>query len=165
MSQIRNPIGESRAVDRMAQEAIEEARIVLPGIQALFGFQLIAAFTERFRQLTGGEQLLHYAAFVLVAIAITLIMTPVAYHRLVERDSVSPFFIRLASWLIAATMVPLMLALAFEVFIIGNLVLSAPITSFVVAAALFLLFSSLWFGFPLAMRRRRDSTRNASDLD
>jgi hypothetical protein len=29
--------------ERRAMAAIEEARIVLPGIQALFGFQLIAA--------------------------------------------------------------------------------------------------------------------------
>jgi hypothetical protein len=31
--------------------------VVLPGIQALFGFQLIAVFNERFRQLSEGEQL------------------------------------------------------------------------------------------------------------
>jgi hypothetical protein len=30
--------------------AIEEARMVLSGTQALFGFQLIAAFNERFQQ-------------------------------------------------------------------------------------------------------------------
>ena len=35
----------------MAREAIEEARMVLPGIQALFGFQFITVFNERFRQL------------------------------------------------------------------------------------------------------------------
>ena len=33
-------------VEKMAQEAIEEARMVLPGIQALFGFQLIAVFNN-----------------------------------------------------------------------------------------------------------------------
>jgi hypothetical protein len=30
--------------DKTGREAIEEARMVLPGIQALFGFQLIAVF-------------------------------------------------------------------------------------------------------------------------
>jgi hypothetical protein len=28
--------------EKIAQEAIDEGRVVLPGIQALFGFQLIA---------------------------------------------------------------------------------------------------------------------------
>src|SRR5690242_18672888 len=53
-------------VEKMAQEAIEEARMVLPGIQALFGFQLIAVFNERFRQLPQFEQTLHYAALIMV---------------------------------------------------------------------------------------------------
>ena len=74
--------------------------MVLPGIQALFGFQLIAAFNETFRQLEPQEQILHFVALVLVAIAIAIIMTPAAYNRLVERGSLSDFFVRLASWLV-----------------------------------------------------------------
>ncbi|TPV98900.1 MAG: hypothetical protein USCAAHI_01656 [Beijerinckiaceae bacterium] len=62
----------------MARGTIEEARVVLPGIQDLFGFQLIAVFNERFRQLSEGEQLIHLTAIMLVAIAIALIMTPAA---------------------------------------------------------------------------------------
>jgi hypothetical protein len=42
------------------QADIEEARMVLPGIQALFGFQLIAVFNERFKELTKDEQLIHF---------------------------------------------------------------------------------------------------------
>ena len=157
MTRRANVHKENGTVEKMAQEAIEEARMVLPGIQALFGFQLIAAFNERFRQLADGEQLLHYAALVLVAIAIALIMTPAAYHRLVEQNSVSSFFIRLASRLIAAAMIPLMMAIAFEVFIIGNLVLSSPMASSLLLQFSFLLFAALWFGFPLAMKRRQEN--------
>ena len=36
------------AVMKKAQMAIEEARMVVPGLQALFGFQLIAIFNRRF---------------------------------------------------------------------------------------------------------------------
>jgi hypothetical protein len=48
--------------DKTGREAIEEARMVLPGIQALFGFQLIAIFNERFKELTEDEQLIHFSA-------------------------------------------------------------------------------------------------------
>ena len=51
---------------------IEEARMVLPGIQALFGFQLIAVFNARFHDFSGLEQMLHLAALLLVAVAIGL---------------------------------------------------------------------------------------------
>jgi hypothetical protein len=67
--------------EKMAMAAIEEARMVLPGIQALFGFQLIAAFNATFRQLEPQEQILHFVALVLVAVAIAIIMTPAAYNN------------------------------------------------------------------------------------
>src|SRR3984893_13428902 len=137
--------------DKIGREAIEEARMVLPGIQALFGFQLIAVFNERFKELTGDERLIHFSATLLVAIAIALIMTPAAYHRLAEQTTISKFFVLLASWLIAA-MVPLMLGLALEVYVLGFLVIGDPKTSLAVATALFGVFLTLWFVFPLAMR-------------
>ena len=126
--------------------------MVLPGIQALFGFQLIAVFNERFKELTENERLIHFSATVLVTIAIALIMTPAAYHRLAEQTTISKFFVWLTSWLIAAAMVPLMLGLTLEVYLLGLLVIGDPKTSLTVSTALLAVFLMLWFVFPLAMR-------------
>jgi small basic protein len=142
------------SLEKRAQAAIEEARVVLPGIQALFGFQLIAGFNQGFSQLPVPEQYLHYASLVLVAVAIAIIMTPAAYHRIVEQGSVSLFFVRLISWLIAAAMVPLMLALSFEVYVVGIVILKTRMLSAGIAGALVLLLAALWFGFPFVMRYR-----------
>jgi hypothetical protein len=57
-----------------ATHATDEARMVLPGVQALLGFQLIAVFNQRFTELGGHKQLLHLAAFLLIALATGLIM-------------------------------------------------------------------------------------------
>ena len=64
--------------------------MVLPGIQAVFGFQLIAAFNNRFQNLKPMERLLH-----LGAIAIALIMAPASYHRIAEKGIVSRRFVEL----------------------------------------------------------------------
>src|SRR5439155_12636614 len=64
---------------------IDEARVVLPGIQALFGFQFVAIFNTSFQELADQEKYLHLAALLLVAIAVALIMAPAAYHRLAHR--------------------------------------------------------------------------------
>jgi hypothetical protein len=138
----------------IAQETIDEARMVLPGIQALFGFQLIAVFNERFRELAPLEQQLHYASLVLVSLAIALIMTPAAYHRIVEQTSVSEFFVRLASYLIAAAMVPLMMAIAIEVYLVGVAIFGRSAVSSVVAGGLLFLLALLWFVIPLIVRYR-----------
>src|SRR5215471_14338102 len=71
-----------------ARTTHEEARMVLPGIQALFGFQLIAVFNRRFIDLDALNRGVYLASLVLIAVAIGLIMAPAAYHRLVERDRV-----------------------------------------------------------------------------
>jgi len=48
---------------------------VLPGIQALFGFQLIAVFNDGFgEKLSSGQQVMHLVSIVLVALAIALVM-------------------------------------------------------------------------------------------
>ena len=50
---------------------LEECRMVLPGIQALFGFQLIAVFNSTFvEKLTSSERYFHLAAISLVATAV-----------------------------------------------------------------------------------------------
>jgi Family of unknown function (DUF6328) len=60
---------------------LEECRMVLPGIQALFGFQLIAVFNSTFREsLSPAEQYVHLAAIGLVVAAVALVMSPAALH-------------------------------------------------------------------------------------
>jgi len=141
--------------EKMAREAIEEARMVLPGIQALFGFQLMAVFNQRFSELSAGEQLLHYIAVLLIALAIGLIMTPPAYHRQVEPGSVSGFFVRLASRLVAIAMLPLAVALCLEVYLLGRVILGDRMTSSVVAGMLLLIFAGLWYLFPWWVAARK----------
>jgi hypothetical protein len=72
------------------QFALDEARMILPGVQALFGFQLIAVFNQRFDDLLGTpERAIFLVALVLITAACALVMAPAAYHRQVERGQVS----------------------------------------------------------------------------
>lgn len=140
-------------IQKSARGAVEEARMVLPGIQALFGFQLIAVFNNRFIEMAPYEQKLHLSAALLVAVAIALIMTPAAYHRQAEPHSASEFFVRLTSFLITAAMAPLMIGLCLEVYILADLILRDWWTSAVIAGLLLLLFGALWFVLPNVLRR------------
>jgi uncharacterized membrane protein len=139
--------------EKIAQAAIEEARMVLPGIQAIFGFQLMSVFNTKFADLSEFDQTLHFAAMLLIAISIALIMTPAAYHRQAEPGTFSDFFVRLASGLVAAAMLPLMIGLCLEVYIVGHVILRNALLSFVCAAALFVLFAMLWYVYPLSRAR------------
>jgi hypothetical protein len=134
---------------------LEEARMVLPGIQALFGFQLIAVFNQRFSaDLPQAEQVVHLVALLLTAASAALIMTPAAYHRQAERGHLSAYFIDLASRLITLAMVPLMLGISLDAFVVARLILEDVAAAAIVALALFCLFSALWFVFPCLRARR-----------
>jgi hypothetical protein len=155
---------DTKETEKMAQEAIEEARMVLPGIQALFGFQLIAVFNERFQQLPQPEQNFHFAAILLIALAIAIIMTPAAYHRQVEPGSVSPYFVRLASRLVTAAMVPLMLALCIEVYLLGHMAVKSMAAGIASAGLLFAVLFTLWFVFPAVKRKKSGRGADEGDL-
>lgn len=50
-------------LEEEATHATDEARMVLPGVQAILGFQLIAVFNQRFEDLSKIQQYVHLGAF------------------------------------------------------------------------------------------------------
>ena len=150
---------ETLSLPRTVSYLLEECRIVLPGIQVLFGFQLATVFTNRFATALGaGEQRLHLLAIGLVAIAIALIMTPAAYHRQAEPQHASERFIRVSTRLLLASMPPLAVAICLDFYLVARLVLGDGWVGWL-AAGLFLVFVALWFALPLLgrWRARRDN--------
>ena len=148
-------MAEQESLSKQADHVLEEARMVLPGVQALFGFQLIAVFNQRFEQLSEAQQDVHLAALFAIALAIAFIMTPAIYHRLAEPHSVSPRFIEVASKCLTATAVPLMAGIGLEFYLVATLVEARYHLNVVLTAAVMATFAGLWFVLPLVHRRRR----------
>jgi hypothetical protein len=153
---------ERLSLDDAAQHLLNEARMVLPGIQALFGFQLIAVFNQGFAQkLSPAEQLLHLAATTLVAGAVALVMTPAALHRQLEPDSVSEGFIRVSSRLLLASMLPLAVGISVDLFLVARLILGSAAPAAALATVLFVLYVGLWFVLPHSRALRRVTRETA----
>jgi hypothetical protein len=144
---------EKVSLDSAAKHILEECRMVLPGIQALFGFQLIAVFNEGFgEKFTEGEQALHLVAILLVTAAIALVMAPAAVHRQTQQREVSERFIWLSSWLVLAGMAPLVIGLCLELYLISRVIVEQEWIATVSAAAALVFFLFLWVYLP---RRER----------
>src|SRR5579884_2290720 len=73
----------------MINYILTEARVVIPGAQALLGFQLIAVMTDGFDKLASSSKYVHLASLGLIAASTILLMTPAAYHRIVEQGEIS----------------------------------------------------------------------------
>lgn len=152
---------EALSLRESTHQLLEEARMVLPGIQALFGFQLIACFSERFGELTRNQQLMHFLALGLVALAIALVMTPAAINRIQAPHSVSERFVKLSSALLLLGMAPLAVAICMEFYLVGRLLFDAD-WLFGAALGLFGLFMALWVLLPALTPAERPVSRPAS---
>jgi hypothetical protein len=145
------PLSLAKAVSYL----LEECRIVLPGIQVLFGFQLIVVFSERFATvLTAHEQRLHLVATALVVLATALIMAPAAYHRQIGPQQISQSLVRVSTWLLLASMPPLAVAISLDFYLVARVVMGDG--SVVWMAALLLgVFIGLWLVLPQIARWRQ----------
>jgi hypothetical protein len=133
---------------------LEECRMVLPGVQALFGFQLIAVFNRGFAtRLMPFEQDLHLAALALVAVSVALLMTPAALHRQSSPREASERFLRVGSRFLLAAMPPLLCAIAIDFFLIAHIVLDEAQPAAAITAVLVVVFVACWFVFPRIYRR------------
>ena len=146
---------EELPLSKAAEYLLDECRMVLPGIQALFGFQLIAVFNMGFdEKLTPPERQLHLIAIALVAIAVAIIMTPAALHRQKGPYYVSDTFVRVSNRLLLASMAPLALGISVDFYLICRIIVGGPFVA-VLAAGMLLLFIGLWFVLPRAGRLQK----------
>jgi hypothetical protein len=143
------------SLEEEATHATDEARMVLPGVQAILGFQLVAVFNQRFQDLTEGRQVLHLAAFLSLALAMTLIMAPAAYHRQAERGCVTWRFVDFASLLLTLSLVPLTVGLVIDTYLLVWLVVRTEFPSLSIAGGVLVVLVAFWFVVPQLARQAR----------
>lgn len=148
--------GRNGKLTNKIQHALTECRVVLPGVQALLGFQFIVILTDGFDKLTSVTKYVHLASLGLTALAIVLLITPAAYHRMVERGEETEHFHRFASKVLVAALVPLALGMAGDVYVVVQKVTDSLLISVVSALVILAIFWELWFGLPLYRRTQRE---------
>jgi hypothetical protein len=152
------------SLEKSVDHLLEECRMVLPGVQALFGFQLIAVFNQPFfAVLSPGERELHLVALVLVSLSVALVMAPAAYHRQAEPQRVSSRFLAYAGRMLMLAMVTLMIAVPLDVYLIARVILDAAAPAAVLALAVFGAFGVVWFVIPWRARGSRAAGARGSE--
>ena len=131
------------------KHVLTETRVVLPGAQALLGFQFITVLSETFENQPQWAKYTHLAGLGLVAIATVLLMAPAAYHLIVEEGQETERFHSFASRMVLAAMVPLALGIACDVVLVTNKVLQSPELAIGLGAVTVLVFYGMWFGYTL----------------
>jgi hypothetical protein len=134
------------------EQMLTEARVIIPGAQALLGFQLIAVLTKAFSELPPFFRYIHCAGLSAVALSVILLMTPAALHRIGFRGEDSPTFFRIGSRFVVAGSVPLAVGIAADVAVVFFKAIGSE--NGAIVAGLVSLFGllGLWLGYPLWLR-------------
>jgi Family of unknown function (DUF6328) len=137
------------------EQVLTEARVIIPGAQALFGFQFIAMLTTGFEEMPQTVKVVHAVALGLVAMNVILLMTPAALHRISYGGADSASFLRAASALVTAAPLFLAAGIAAESYVVLNSITSGERAA-TYAAASFLVLVGFWYALPLIVRRTRN---------
>lgn len=140
--------------DRNLGELIQELRVAGLGVQVLFGFLLSLPFTARFAQLSTAQRDLYLTSLILAAVATTLLIGPVAYHRLVFRRGLKERLVRFANVLailgLAAVGGSVLAAVLLVTWYVGGALAGCLIT-----ACVGVMLLGLWFTVPTVSRYDR----------
>ncbi|HYL98081.1 MAG TPA: DUF6328 family protein [Blastocatellia bacterium] len=110
----------SEELTALIHQVLTEARVVIPGAQALLGFQLTIALTSTFEALPRSSKYVHLASLGMMALSLVFLMTPAAYHRIVERGDSSWVFLGFSRKMLLAAMVPLPLGISGDFFVVSR---------------------------------------------
>jgi Family of unknown function (DUF6328) len=137
------------------EQMLTEARVIIPGCQALLGFQLIAMLTRAFDELPPDAKIIHAAGLCCVTTATILLMTPAALHRLSFGGNDSEPFLRLGSAFVIAASLPLALGIAADVYVVFLKITHSSATTLAASLMLLLAMLGLWYFYPIWLRARR----------
>jgi hypothetical protein len=134
-------------IDGEMRNLIEEARVILPGLQALFGFQTIAVFNERFDDLARYAKVCHILGLAMVIVAVAMTMTPATYYR-ARNGNATVRMAKICSSMIRGAMAPLAVGLALDMFTVIDVASGLLSVSIAAGLATFVLLGYLWFVLP-----------------
>jgi hypothetical protein len=134
------------------EQMLTEARLILPGGQALLGFQLVVTLHRSFEQLPASSQLIHVVSLCAVALAVILLMTPAALHRITFGGEDTPLFFRIGSAFVIAAPLPLALGIAGDLYVATAKAIDSTPLGAGLGIGAFVVLVTLWYALPLMLR-------------
>jgi hypothetical protein len=137
--------------NRQLVELLNELRVVLPGVQMLFGFLLAVPFTQRFGTVSDLQSNVYYVTFLAATLASVFLIAPASFHRIVWRHGRKRQLLRTSNKLAIIGTAFLAVAIAGSVGLVTSLLFG---NTWAAVAAAFVagLIAVIWFVLPFVSR-------------
>jgi hypothetical protein len=142
---------EDQRLNRNLDQVLQELRIVLPGVQVLFAFLLAVPFSSRFADVDGFERDVYFAALLLSAVAVALLMAPSMQHRILFRHEQKRYLVSVASAMTIAGMTALALAIVLSLVLVAHFLFGSA-AAWLAGGLSFGAFALLWYALPIERR-------------
>jgi hypothetical protein len=146
------------------EQMLTEARVILPGAQALLGFQLAIMLSGSFEKLSVDTRVIHGFALLAVALAVMLLMTPAALHRIVWAGEDSENLLTTGGALTILALLPLALGMAGDAYVVLARITGIANGAAIAAGCVLLALLGCWYGWPFVDRWRRVGAGRVQDL-
>jgi hypothetical protein len=153
-SAMKNAGSSTTTLKDKIDQVLTETRVVLPGVQALLGFQLSIMFMQGFEMLPPSSKYIHFIGLALMTLTIIILMSPAAYHRIVERGEETEAVYRFASRMLLFAMMLLPVGIAGDFYVVVTKVIPSSAWASVSAILILLFYYGLWFGY-MAYRKQK----------
>ncbi len=149
---------ESERNDRNWTEILQELRVIQTGTQILTGFLLTLAFQQRFTDLDDYQTDTYLGLVIVAALATALALSPVALHRALFRRRAKGTIVKIANFMLKATLAAVGLTLTGTAMLIFDVVVGreAGVIAGVAALAVVVL---AWIALPAVVRARAVSSK------
>jgi hypothetical protein len=124
---------------RNFNELLQELRVAQTGVQILFAFLLTLVFSARFGELSSFQKDVYLVALLSAAGSVSMIIAPVAYHRMLFRRRRKPEIVRSAHRLALAGLAFLLVSMVSSVFLVVDFIVNQT------AAAIVTIVVGAWF--------------------
>jgi Family of unknown function (DUF6328) len=142
------PPQKSTPLETQVDQLLTEARVIIPGVQALLGFQLTVTLTQAFAELGSSAKITHAIALCCMALAVILLMAPASLHRIAFAGQDDPAFLAIGSRFVVAAPLPLALGLALDTYVATIRALNSEFAATALAVGSLVVLLGLWYVFP-----------------
>jgi hypothetical protein len=134
------------------EQMLTEARVIIPGGQALLGFQFVCTFNRSFKELPLSIQYVHAASLRAVALAVLLLMTLAALRRIAFHGADDRCFLKIGSALVVAASIPLASGIAGDIAVVFFKVTDSMFDAVVAGCLSLLVLLGVWLAYPVWRR-------------
>ncbi|WP_326552469.1 DUF6328 family protein [Micromonospora sp. NBC_01813] len=132
-------------------DLLQELRVAQTGVQILFAFLLTLPFSSGFPDTTDFQRDIYVVALLAAAAAAAMIISPVAFHRVLFRQGRKPDLVRFAHRMASGGLGFMLIAMVSSVLLVTDFILPRSV-AFVLSGVTGIWFLTFWVGLPFVHR-------------